>query len=201
MFWLVSLVPLLVLQSNLCPEDWLQDMERLLDELLLPLLSQPSLGRLWDSLRYVCPVWVTGGMWEGDTSSPEGLLGLSFLSIPGSGSLGAPAGRTLGTLRNMSTDLHSRVPLSFSRPEPSQHLRSPCRHCSPLCNPLSCAPAPEALPSLVSLGCAGGCPPLSIAGSTSPFPFLTALLSLLNILVRIHKGLCGQVNLGCLFRG
>ncbi|CAO2579293.1 RNA polymerase II-associated protein 1 [Lemmus lemmus] len=104
-------------QSNLCPEDWLEDMERLLDELLLPLLSQPSLGRLWDSLR----------------------------------------------------------------------------HCSPLCNPLSCAPAPEALPSLVSLGCAGGCPPLSIAGSTSPFPFLTALLSLLNILVRIHKGLCGQL--------
>lgn len=104
-------------QSDLCPEDWLQDMERLLDELLLPLLSEPSLGRLWDSLR----------------------------------------------------------------------------HCSPLCNPLSCTPAPEALPSLVSLGCAGGCPPLSIAGSTSPFPFLTALLSLLNILVRIHKGLCGQL--------
>ncbi|XP_005364342.1 RNA polymerase II-associated protein 1 [Microtus ochrogaster] len=104
-------------QSDLCPEDWLQDMERLLDELLLPLLSEPSLGRLWDSLR----------------------------------------------------------------------------PCSPHCNPLSCAPAPEALPSLVSLGCAGGCPPLSIAGSTSPFPFLTALLSLLNILVRIHKGLCGQL--------
>lgn len=58
MFWLVSLVPLLVLQSNLCPEDWLQDMERLLDELLLPLLSQPSLGRLWDSLRYALCGWL-----------------------------------------------------------------------------------------------------------------------------------------------
>ncbi|KAL6042973.1 hypothetical protein STEG23_014834, partial [Scotinomys teguina] len=104
-------------QVSLCPEDWLQDMERLLHEFLLPLLNQPSLGHLWDSLR----------------------------------------------------------------------------HCSPLCNPLSCSPAPEALPSLVSLGCAGGCPPLSVAGSASPFPFLTALLSLLNTLVRIHKGLCGQL--------
>ncbi|XP_076983630.1 RNA polymerase II-associated protein 1 isoform X2 [Tamandua tetradactyla] len=104
-------------QPSLCPGDWLQDMEQLLEELLLPLLSQPTLGSLWDSLR--------------------------------------------------------------------------C--CSPLCNPLSCAPAPEALPSLVSLGCSGGCPPLSLAGSASPFPFLTALLSLFNTLARIHKGLCGQV--------
>ncbi|XP_021496256.1 RNA polymerase II-associated protein 1 isoform X1 [Meriones unguiculatus] len=104
-------------QSSLCPEDWLQDMERFVDEFLLPLLRHPSLGSLWDSLR----------------------------------------------------------------------------HCSPLCNPLSCAAAPEALPSLASLGCAGGRPSLSVAGSASPFPFLTALLSLVNILARIHKGLCGQL--------
>nr|XP_045251270.1 RNA polymerase II-associated protein 1 isoform X2 [Macaca fascicularis] len=104
-------------QPSSCPEDWLQDMERLSEELLLPLLSQPTLGGLWDSLR----------------------------------------------------------------------------HCSPLCNPLSCAPAPEAPPSLVSLGCSGGCPSLSLAGSASPFPFLTALLSLLNTLAQIHKGLCGQL--------
>ncbi|XP_011890234.1 PREDICTED: RNA polymerase II-associated protein 1 isoform X2 [Cercocebus atys] len=104
-------------QPSSCPEDWLQDMERLSEELLLPLLSQPTLGGLWDSLR----------------------------------------------------------------------------HCSPLCNPLSCAPAPEAPPSLVSLGCSGGCPSLSLAGSASPFPFLTALLSLLNTLTQIHKGLCGQL--------
>ncbi|XP_045394032.1 RNA polymerase II-associated protein 1 isoform X1 [Lemur catta] len=104
-------------QPSLCPEDWLQDMERLSEELLLPLLSQPTLGSLWESLR----------------------------------------------------------------------------HCSPLCNPLSCALAPEAPPSIVSLGCAGGCPTLSLAGSASPFPFLTALLSLCNTLARIHKGLCGQL--------
>ncbi|XP_037358157.1 RNA polymerase II-associated protein 1 [Talpa occidentalis] len=105
-------------QPRMCPEDWLQDIERLLEELLLPLLHQPTLGSLWESL-----------------------------------------GR-----------------------------------CSPLCNPLSCAPAPEALPSLVSLGCTGGCPPLSLAGSASPFPFLTALFSLFNSLTRIHKGLCGQLE-------
>ncbi|MBV98268.1 RNA polymerase II-associated protein 1, partial [Eschrichtius robustus] len=104
-------------QPGVCPGDWLQDTERLSEELLLPLLSQPALGRLW-------------------------------------GSLGC---------------------------------------CSPLCNPQSCAPAPEALSSLVSLGCAGGHPPLSLAGSASPFPFLTALLSLFNTLGWIHKGLCGQL--------
>ncbi|KAM4829813.1 RNA polymerase II-associated protein 1 [Thomomys bottae] len=104
-------------QPNLCPEDWLQDMERLSEELLLPLLSQPPLGSLWDSVR----------------------------------------------------------------------------HYSPICNPLSCAPAAEALSSLVSLGCPGGRPPLSLAGPASPFPCLTALLRLINTLVSIHKGLCGQL--------
>ncbi|XP_019824127.2 RNA polymerase II-associated protein 1 [Bos indicus] len=104
-------------QPGLCPEDWLQDMERLSEGLLLPLLKHPSLGSLWDSLG--------------------------------------------------------------------------C--CSPLCNPQSCAVAPETISSLASLGCAGGHPPLSLAGSASPFPFLTALLSLLNTLGRIHKGLCGQL--------
>lgn len=104
-------------QPSLCPGDWLQDMERLSEELLLPLLNQPTLGSLWDSL-----------------------------------------GR-----------------------------------CSLLCNPLSCAPTPETLSSLVSLGCTGGRPALSLAGSASPFPFLTALLSLFNTLARIHKGLCGQL--------
>lgn len=82
------------------------------------------------------------------------------------------------------------------RPEPPQLLHSASRCCSPLCNPQSCAVAPETISSLASLGCAGGHPPLSLAGSASPFPFLTALLSLLNTLGRIHKGLCGQVSAG-----
>lgn len=49
----IGLVNTLVFQSSMCPEDWLQDMERLSNEVLLPLLSQPPLGSLWDSLRYV----------------------------------------------------------------------------------------------------------------------------------------------------
>nr|XP_020864986.1 RNA polymerase II-associated protein 1 isoform X2 [Phascolarctos cinereus] len=76
-----------------------------------------------------------------------------------------------------------------------QGLWDSLRHCSPLCNPLSCAPAPESIPNLVSLGCGGDCPPLSLAGSSSAFAFLTSLLSLLNTLARIHKGLCGQLAL------
>ncbi|XP_030887442.1 RNA polymerase II-associated protein 1 isoform X3 [Leptonychotes weddellii] len=104
-------------QPSLCPGDWLQDMERLSESLLLPLLRTPTLGSLWDSLG----------------------------------------------------------------------------SCSPLCNLQFCVRAPEALPSLVSLGSTGGHPSLSLAGSASPFPFLTALLSLLNTLARIHKGLCDQL--------
>ncbi|XP_004609834.2 RNA polymerase II-associated protein 1 [Sorex araneus] len=104
-------------QPSMCPGDWLQDIERLSEELLLPLLCQAPLGNLCQALR--------------------------------------------------------------------------C--CSPLCNPQSCAPGPEMLPSLPSLGCAGGCPPLSLPGSASPFPFLTALLALCGTLTRIHKGLCGQL--------
>ncbi|XP_032712678.1 RNA polymerase II-associated protein 1 isoform X2 [Lontra canadensis] len=104
-------------QPNLCPGDWLQDMERLSESLLLPLLRTPTLGSLWDSLG----------------------------------------------------------------------------SCSPLCNPQFCVRAPEGLPSLVSLGSTGGRLSLSLAGSASPFPFLTALLCLFNTLTRIHKGLCDQL--------
>ena len=55
---------LVVFQPGLCPEDWLQDMERLSEGLLLPLLEHPSLGSLWESLGYVLCVWwrlVKGG--------------------------------------------------------------------------------------------------------------------------------------------
>lgn len=53
MSWAVCSGSPLLLQPDLCPGDWLQDMERLSEELLLPLLSQPTLGSLWDSLGYV----------------------------------------------------------------------------------------------------------------------------------------------------
>ncbi|KGL77894.1 RNA polymerase II-associated protein 1, partial [Tinamus guttatus] len=63
------------------------------------------------------------------------------------------------------------------------------RPCSALCNPLSCAPAPESVASIVSLSCTGGKPPLSLVGSKSPFPFLTALLFLIGSITHVHKGL------------
>lgn len=69
--WALSSVIPLVFQPGLCPGDWLQDMERLSEELLLPLLSQPALGSLWDSLGYVYICIVDGG----GSFSPCGILG------------------------------------------------------------------------------------------------------------------------------
>lgn len=68
------------------------------------------------------------------------------------------------------------------------------RPCSALCNPLSCSPAPESVFSIASLSCAGGKPPLSLVGSKSPFPFLTALLFLISSITHIHKGLSSKVR-------
>nr|XP_056707727.1 RNA polymerase II-associated protein 1 [Euleptes europaea] len=66
------------------------------------------------------------------------------------------------------------------------------RPCSVLCNPLSCSPAPESLPSIVSLSCTGGKSPTNLVGSKSPFAFLTSLLALVDSITRIHKGLIGE---------
>ncbi|NXT28112.1 RPAP1 protein, partial [Syrrhaptes paradoxus] len=75
------------------------------------------------------------------------------------------------------------------------------RPCSALCNPLSCAPAPESVSSIASLGCTGGKPPLSLIGSKSPFPFLTALLFLIDSITHVHKGLASKYSSVLGFRG
>ncbi|NXY81166.1 RPAP1 protein, partial [Alcedo cyanopectus] len=75
------------------------------------------------------------------------------------------------------------------------------RPCSALCNPLSCSQAPESVFSIASLSCAGGKPPLSLLGSKSPFPFLTALLFLINNITHIHKGLTSKYSSVLGFRG
>ncbi|XP_062491730.1 RNA polymerase II-associated protein 1 [Pezoporus occidentalis] len=75
------------------------------------------------------------------------------------------------------------------------------RPCSALCNPLSCSPAPESVFSIASLSCTGGKPPLSLVGSKSPFPFLTALLFLINSITDIHKGLTSKYSFVLDFRG
>nr|XP_021389144.1 RNA polymerase II-associated protein 1 isoform X2 [Lonchura striata domestica] len=75
------------------------------------------------------------------------------------------------------------------------------RPCSALCNPLSCSPAPESVSSIASLSCTGGKPPLSLVGSKSPFPFLTAFLFLINNITHIHKGLTSKYSSVLGFRG
>ncbi|XP_061467359.1 RNA polymerase II-associated protein 1 isoform X2 [Rhineura floridana] len=75
-----------------------------------------------------------------------------------------------------------------------QHLWEMLRPCSTLCNPLTCSPTPEYIPSIVSLSCTGGKPPMSLAGPKSPFPFLTALLVLINGITTVHKGLIGKYD-------
>ncbi|XP_063188580.1 RNA polymerase II-associated protein 1 [Chroicocephalus ridibundus] len=75
------------------------------------------------------------------------------------------------------------------------------RPCSALCNPLSCSPAPESVFSIASLSCTGGKPPLSLVGSKSPFPFLTALLFLINSITHVHKGLTSKYSSVLGFRG
>ncbi|XP_074921558.1 RNA polymerase II-associated protein 1 isoform X4 [Chelonoidis abingdonii] len=112
-------------QPSLNPIDCLEEVEHLTSEVLLPLLSQPAMHRMWDLLR----------------------------------------------------------------------------PCSALCNPLSCSPAPESIPSIVSLSCTGGKPQMSLVGSKSPFPFLTALLFLINNVTHIHKGLVSKYTSVLDFKG
>lgn len=75
------------------------------------------------------------------------------------------------------------------------------RPCSALCNPLSCASASESVPSIVSLNCTGGKPLMNLAGSKSPFPFLTALLFLINNVTHIHKELVSKYTAVLDFKG
>ncbi|NWT00631.1 RPAP1 protein, partial [Mionectes macconnelli] len=112
-------------QPSVNPVDCLEELERLTSQVLQPLLSQPAIQSMWDSLR----------------------------------------------------------------------------PCSALCNPLSCSPAPESVISISSLSCTGGKPPLTLVGSKSPFPFLTALLFLINGVTHIHKGLTSKYSSVLGFRG
>ncbi|XP_003214628.2 RNA polymerase II-associated protein 1 isoform X1 [Anolis carolinensis] len=88
--------------------------------------------------------------------------------------------------------LSSLVLLPLLSQPAMQTLWEMLRPCSAVCNPLSCSLAPESLPSIISLSCIGGKPPMSLLGSKSPFPFLTALLVLVNNITHIHKGLVNK---------
>ncbi|XP_033892509.3 RNA polymerase II-associated protein 1-like isoform X1 [Acipenser ruthenus] len=73
-------------------------------------------------------------------------------------------------------------------------MMSELRSCSALCNPNSCSPGPESIPSLPCLSCCGGKPALSLAGSQSPFPLLTGLCYLLHAMASTHRGLAGKFS-------
>ncbi|XP_053553790.1 RNA polymerase II-associated protein 1 isoform X2 [Bombina bombina] len=91
--------------------------------------------------------------------------------------------------------LASDVLLPFLQHTTTQSMWDLLRSCSSVCNPLSCSPLPESVPSIVSLSCEGGKPPLSLAGKKSPFPILTALLNLISCITNIHKGLISKFSI------
>ncbi|KAJ8353581.1 hypothetical protein SKAU_G00211480 [Synaphobranchus kaupii] len=64
------------------------------------------------------------------------------------------------------------------------------RSFSVLCNPQSCLD-PESIPSLPQWGCSGG---RSLAGSSSPLPFLMALCHLLHTVTSIHRGIARKFS-------
>ncbi|XP_034273694.1 RNA polymerase II-associated protein 1 [Pantherophis guttatus] len=85
-----------------------------------------------------------------------------------------------------------RVLLPLLSQPAMQTLWEMLRPCSTLCNPLSCSSGPESVPSIVSLNCSRNKTSVSLAGSKSPFPFLTAFLVLVNSILHVHKGLVNR---------
>uniref|UniRef100_A0A8C8CET4 RNA polymerase II associated protein 1 n=1 Tax=Oncorhynchus tshawytscha TaxID=74940 RepID=A0A8C8CET4_ONCTS len=69
---------------------------------------------------------------------------------------------------------------------------------SAVCNPQSCCPAPETIPSLPGLHCAGWTSAGGLPGPNSPFPLITSLCYLLDTLTSIHRGLVRKAVLGYL---
>lgn len=72
---------------------------------------------------------------------------------------------------------------------------------SAACNPNSFYPGPESVSSLVDLSCKGRKPHISLLGLKSPFPFLTAVLYVINNIITIHKGLTEKFTFVVNFRG
>uniref|UniRef100_A0A673Z4D2 RNA polymerase II associated protein 1 n=1 Tax=Salmo trutta TaxID=8032 RepID=A0A673Z4D2_SALTR len=69
---------------------------------------------------------------------------------------------------------------------------------SAVCNPQSCCPGPETIPSLPGLHCAGWTSAGGVPGPNSPFPLITSLCYLLDTLTSIHRGLVRKAVLGYL---
>uniref|UniRef100_A0A8C7KXQ3 RNA polymerase II associated protein 1 n=1 Tax=Oncorhynchus kisutch TaxID=8019 RepID=A0A8C7KXQ3_ONCKI len=70
---------------------------------------------------------------------------------------------------------------------------------SAVCNPQSCCPALETIPSLPGLHCAGWTSARGLPGPNSPFPLITSLCYLLDTLTSIHRGLVRKFSCLLLF--
>ncbi|XP_075049158.1 RNA polymerase II-associated protein 1 isoform X2 [Mixophyes fleayi] len=97
--------------------------------------------------------------------------------------------------------LTDNVLLPFLHHTAVQSMWDLLRSCSAVCNPLSCSPLPESVHSIVTLSCTGGKPSLSLPGKNSPFPSLTAVLSLICNITNIHKGLVSKFSLILGYKG
>uniref|UniRef100_A0A6Q2YI12 RNA polymerase II associated protein 1 n=1 Tax=Esox lucius TaxID=8010 RepID=A0A6Q2YI12_ESOLU len=90
--------------------------------------------------------------------------------------------------------LTAEVLLPLLSHEAVHSLINNLQSCSAVCNPQSCSPSPETVPSLPGLGCSqwisGG-----LAGTSSPFPLVTSLCYLLDTLISLHKGLFSSLLL------
>ncbi|XP_010877402.4 RNA polymerase II-associated protein 1 isoform X1 [Esox lucius] len=94
--------------------------------------------------------------------------------------------------------LTAEVLLPLLSHEAVHSLINNLQSCSAVCNPQSCSPSPETVPSLPGLGCSqwisGG-----LAGTSSPFPLVTSLCYLLDTLISLHKGLVRKFSSLLLF--
>ncbi|CAB1335008.1 unnamed protein product [Coregonus sp. 'balchen'] len=95
--------------------------------------------------------------------------------------------------------LTSEVLLPLLSHEAVHSLINNLKCSSAVCNPQSCCPGPETIPSLPGLGCAGWMSGGGLAGPSSPFPLITSLCYLLDTLTSIHRGLVRKFSSLLLF--
>ncbi|XP_035608488.1 RNA polymerase II-associated protein 1 [Oncorhynchus keta] len=95
--------------------------------------------------------------------------------------------------------LTSEVLLPLLSHEAVHSLINNLKCSSAVCNPQSCCPSPETIPSLPGLHCAGWTSAGGLPGPNSPFPLITSLCYLLDTLTSIHRGLVRKFSSLLLF--
>ncbi|KAM8920854.1 RNA polymerase II-associated protein 1 [Pelodytes ibericus] len=145
---------------------------------LLPLLEQ--------CLRMCLREVTSPTIW--DTLLPLTTAAINFLASYYQAASRQPSLNTVMCNEDMER-LAAEILIPFLSQPITEGMWDLLRSCSAVCNPLTCSPSPESVPSLVTLSCTGGKPVLSLAGKKSPFPILSSLLNLICSITNIHKGL------------